>query len=214
MEVQVQVVEMTKPEVIATGVSFEAFLEHYAALHCEWIAGEVHKMPGIELKHLWLSAYLRRLFDVYFALNPIAHLLYDPFIMRLPGLARGRAPDLMIVMKDGQSVLHHNFLEGPADIAIEIVSPSTMSIDHGEKFEEYERGGVQEYWILDFIHEEARFYRMNEEKRYVRVTENDAGHYVTPQLPKFKLHVPTLWSGQLPDALEVMAAVQAMWSAE
>lgn len=201
----------TKAEVLATGVSFEEFLEKYAELHCEWVAGEVHKMPGIELQHLWISAYLRRLFEAYFDFNPIAFLLFDPFVMWLAGIGRGRAPDLMIVMKDSKCVLHHNYLDGPADIAIEIVSPSSISTDHGEKYEEYERGGVPEYWILDFVHQEARFYRMNERQRYVRFNEDVDGSYTTPRLPKLKLHVPTLWQTEFPGAREVLSAVQAMW---
>jgi Uma2 family endonuclease len=201
-------------EVLATGVSFEQFLEQYVGQRCEWVDGEVHKMASIELKHWFLSLYLKRLFETYFDFNPIATLLGDPFVMHLPEIRRGRAPDLSILMNDSASALLHNQLQGAADICIEIVSPGSIRTDHGDKFYEYEKGGVPEYWILDFIHTEARFYRLNEEGLYTRIIEDADGYYVTPQLPKFKLHVPTLWSEKYPGPREVLKMIEAWWEAE
>jgi len=38
---------------------------------------------------------------------------------------------------------------GPPDLVVEIVSPGTRRIDRGEKFIEYARAGVSEYWLVD-----------------------------------------------------------------
>ena len=42
-------------------------------------------------------------------------------------------------------------MNGAADICIEVISPESVIRDRGEKFEEYERGGVGEYWIFDYL---------------------------------------------------------------
>ena len=41
------------------------------------------------------------------------------------------------------------FLRVVPDLIVEILSPSTLSRDRGEKKAIYERGGVLEYWLLD-----------------------------------------------------------------
>lgn len=43
---------------------------------------------------------------------------------------------------------------------------------------------------------------------------NDEGLYRTPLLPKFALHVPTLWQEPLPDPLTVVSPLQAMLNRE
>jgi Uma2 family endonuclease len=82
--------------------------------------------------------------------------------------------------------------------------------DRGDKFVEYEKGGVGEYWIFDPIHKETLFYRLNAEGVYVPQYADVDGNYQTPILPDLMLHVPTLWQEQLPDLYAVAQAVQAM----
>lgn len=46
------------------------------------------------------------------------------------------------------------------------MSPESAERDHGEKFVEYEKGGVPEYWIMDYLHREGHLYRLNAEGIY------------------------------------------------
>ena len=94
------------------------------------------------------------------AYNPIGRVLGEPFVMRLPEFPkRRREPDLMVVLQSNPNKLTETYMDGAADICIEIVSPGTVGTDHGAKLYEYEKGGVQEYWIIDPIRDECRFYR-------------------------------------------------------
>ena len=104
-------------------------------------------------------------------------------------------------------------MDGPADIVIEIVSEESIDRNHGTKFEEYEKGGVPEYWIIDPLHEESRFYRLHEDGRYRRQAEDGGGHYETPALPGLKLHVPTLWQDELPGPAATARIVAEMLEA-
>ena len=52
---------------------------------------------------------------------------------------------------------------GAPDLVIEIVSPSSKSIDYGRKQALYLLSGVREYWIVDPIRESAVIYRAAED---------------------------------------------------
>jgi Uma2 family endonuclease len=197
-------------EILATDVSFETYLERYAAYFCEWIDGTVIKMSPVHEDHDRLSTYLAILLEAYFEIKPIGKMRHDPFVMKLSAINVSREPDLQVILNTNPSKLTPTYMDGPADICIEIVSPESVKRDHGEKFEEYEKGGVPEYWIIDAIHRETRFYRLNEEGIYVRQVEDADGNYRTPNLPGLVLHVPTLWQDNLPGPMAVGKAVEAM----
>lgn len=61
----------------------------------------------------------------------------------------GREPDLLFLARENLDRLKAPYLEGPADLAVEIVSSESRLRDRGEKLAEYEAGGVREDWILD-----------------------------------------------------------------
>jgi Uma2 family endonuclease len=198
-------------EIIATGVSLEDYMEHYAADHCEWVEGVVIKVAPAELKHNKLIYFLLQLFEAYFELRPIGTVVGQPFVMRLPAFPnRRREPDLLVVLNSNPHELKNTYMDGPADLCIEVVSEESTSRDHGEKFEEYEKGGVKEYWIIDHLRRESRFYRLAEDGRYRRFNEDDQGNYHTPTLPGLILHVSTLWQDNLPGPAATASAVKLM----
>jgi Uma2 family endonuclease len=204
------VVKKDSHEIIATGVSFEEYMEKYAGDFCELVEGNVIKKPPIHERHDELSRYLSVLFGAYFAVKPIGIIRRAPFVMRaLPELPK-REPDLQIILKTNPKQPKPTLMDGAADICIEIVSPGSEDTDRGEKFIEYEKGGVGEYWIFDHRRKEALFYRLNEEGVYIPQYADDDGNYRTPILPGFALHVPTLWQSPLPDLFSVADAVKAM----
>ncbi|MEO8393884.1 MAG: Uma2 family endonuclease, partial [Chloroflexota bacterium] len=129
-------------EIVATNVSLEDYMEHYAEQHCEWVEGLVIKMSG-SLTHNDLSYYLHLFLRAYFDLRPIGRVIGQPFVMRLPAFPnRRREPDLMVFLKTNPNELKDTYLDGPADICIEVVSEESVERDHGDKFREYEQGGV------------------------------------------------------------------------
>lgn len=191
--------EEIEDETSPVEVSLEDYMAHYAADHYEWVEGALIPMSPIHEKHDRLTYFLRMLLEAFFELRPIGQVRSDPFVMRLPEFPkRRREPDLMVVLDSNPHELKATFMDGPADICIEVVSEGSIGRDHGDKFEEYEKGGVPEYWLIDPIHTETRFYRRDAEGIYRRQTEDSDGNYRTPALPGLVLHVPTLWQDKLP----------------
>lgn len=197
-------------EIVATGVSEAEYLEKYAEFRCEWVNGTVIKMAPATLRHNKLIAYLGTLFDAYFELNSIGIVAQSPFLQRLPAIGVSREPDLMLILNDNPNTLTATSMNGAADICIEVISPESVLRDRGEKFEEYERGGVGEYWIFDYQRTEALFYRRNEDGVFVRQSEDTDGNFRTRLLPGLVINVPTLWREKLPGPGAIARAVEAM----
>lgn len=197
--------------VSAPQVSLEVYMERFAAHFCEWVEGEVIPMSPVYIYHDRLTRYLAILLETFLSLRPIGQICQAPFVMRLPAFPnRRREPDLQIILNNNPGTLTETYMDGPADICIEVVSPESVARDHGDKFEEYEKGGVREYWIIDPIRSEGRFYRRSGEGIFLRQAEDAEGFYRTPLLPGFALHVPTLWQDALPDPIQTVEAVKAM----
>ncbi|MAS32547.1 MAG: hypothetical protein CL610_00985 [Anaerolineaceae bacterium] len=211
MAINEQQVQHQQGEIVATNVSLEDYMAHYAAHHCEWVEGTVIKVSPSTYQHMKLIYYLYALLDSYFEHRTVGQVIGQPFVIRLPAVPdRRREPDLMVILNDNPHELKETYMDGPADIVIEVVSEESVERDHGEKFAEYEKGGVPEYWIVDPLRNETRFYRMDENGRYRRFTEDNSGHYQTPALPGLNVHVPTLWQETLPGPTATASAVQAM----
>jgi Uma2 family endonuclease len=58
-------------------------------------------------------------------------------------------PDIVFVRKGRDDVLTDRGIEGPPDLAVEVLSPSTAARDRGVKLERYRLYGVPEYWVID-----------------------------------------------------------------
>ena len=58
-------------------------------------------------------------------------------------------PDLVVVLAEHSERITPTKLNGPPDLIVEILSPSTASTDLTLKKQLYERAGVPEYWIAD-----------------------------------------------------------------
>ena len=202
------------PPVVENRISAEEYMEHYAHDHYEWARGEVIKMTPISVWHDELAAYLLILFKTYFALRPIGIVRSEPFVMRLDAVEARREPDLQVILESNPGELTDTAMIGPADICVEIVSPESVARDYGDKFAEYEKAGVKEYWLIDPTRKTAIFYHLNEEGVYKLVAIDEQDHYQTPLLPDLRLHVPTLWQKELPNVIAIVEAMQGMLKAQ
>jgi len=205
------IAERDADSLVATDVSLETYMARYASQHCEWVEGLVFRVSPGEIKHNKLIYFLYTLLNTYFALRPIGQVIGQPFVMRLPAFPkRRREPDLLVVLNTNPHELKATYMDGPADIAIEVVSAESVERDHGDKLREYEQGGVPEYWIIDKLRADCRFLRLNDEGHYVRHDPDTEGNYRTPALPGLALHVPTLLRDELPDPIAIIERIKSM----
>ena len=60
-----------------------------------------------------------------------------------------RRPDLLFCSKDHLDLIGDKAMEGAPDLAIEVLSPSSVKTDRVDKFKQYQKAGVMHYWIID-----------------------------------------------------------------
>lgn len=180
----------------------------------EWVDGEVVMYSPASRLHQEIGGFLYKVLSAYVQLHHLGVVVQAPFQMKL---TQGREPDLLFVASAHLDRLQETHLEGPADLVVEIVSPESLARDRGTKFDEYETGGVQEYWLLDPHRRWAEFYHL-ETGRYRPVFSGDTGIYHSHVLPGFWLRVEWLWPESLPPVedvlLEVGGADYARWLQE
>jgi len=116
----------------------------------------------------------------------------------------GREPDILFVAQEHLDRLKETYLDGPADLVVEITSPESIVQDRGEKFYEYEAGGVGEYWLIDPQRRRAEFYRLGEEGWYQLIPVDEGGVYRSEVVSGFWLRPSWLWEEPLPRVLDVL----------
>jgi Uma2 family endonuclease len=195
-------------------LSFEEFLAWCDEdTWAEWVDGRVVMVSPASDRHQNLADFLTAVLRIYAESRNLGVVRSAPFLMRLPNIPSGREPDLLFVAAAHRDRLKETHLDGQADLVVEIVSPESRLRDRGEKFAEYELGGVPEYWIVDPDLRRADFYRLDPQGRY-RLAEPDAGGaYWAGVIPGFWLRVEWLWQEPLPSPIRAVAEIAGVPSA-
>ena len=181
--------------------------EDYAKIEwdglAEWVDGKVvfHPMPSE--RHQDLLGFILALLRYFAEVHRLGKVYCEPFPMRTGPDLPGRCPDVLFVAGRNSGRLRKNHLEGPADLAVEIVSPDSPRRDRIEKFAEYQQGGVREYWIIDPLQETADFYTLSSPGRLQHLPIKD-DVVESRALPGLWLKVSWLWQEPLPRLIDVM----------
>ena len=203
-------VEISPPMINSAGqtivgpVSYEEFLDWTDEdTHAEWVDGEIEMSSPASGIHQDIEGFLYELLNTFVKMNDLGKVRL-PFQMKT---ARGREPDLIFVAKARLNLIRRTFLDGPADLAVEIVSPESRQRDRVTKVEEYAQAGVGEFWLIDPLESTAHFFQLDEQHTY-RETELDAeGHFHSTALPGFWLNPAWLWQEPLPDAEDALLEI-------
>ena len=176
-------------------MSYEEYLDDLSIPEAtEWVDGEVIEMMSVSRAHAQMVRYVGRILDWYVEVRPIGEVYAEPFNMKTGPALPGRAPDLLLVLNDHADRLTDKNLAGPADLVVEVLSPGTEGTDRGDKFLEYEAGGVTEYWVLDPIREIADFYVRGNDGLFGRGETDADGYFTSTVLPGLRIHPNWLWS--------------------
>jgi Uma2 family endonuclease len=128
---------------VMTAAEFERLREVDDGLRYELIDGVLYVSPAPAWVHQRVVMRLARLLED--ALPPGWEVLGAPFDVRL-GLDTITQPDVVIASLDDYTP---RGLVVPPVLAVEILSPSTRSVDLRVKFVRHLRAGTPHYWIVD-----------------------------------------------------------------
>lgn len=161
-------------------------------------------MSPASQQHQLLASFLTALIQIFVEARQLGVVIPAPFQMKLGPNLSGREPDILFVSTESRERLKATFLDGPADLVVEIISPESRARDRGDKFYEYEQGGVSEYWLLDPLRKQAEFYQLDAERIYRPAAPDENGLYRSRVLPGLTLKVDWLWQEPLPSLLSIL----------
>jgi len=200
------VVQTTSARPLPEGkISYEQFLEWLDEdTWAEWVDGEVVLMSPISDEHQAVVNYLTTLLLFHTLETRAGRVLTEPFQMKSGSNLPGRSPDILFVSAERQHLIQRHFLNGPADLVVEVISPESRARDRGEKYYEYEQAGVREYWIIDPERKQVEFYVLSEKGIYQPAFVGHEGEYRSAAIEGFWLRVEWLW--ERPPMMEVIKA--------
>jgi len=199
---------MTELEVPTRKLTYEEFLEWCDEdTWAEWVDGEVIVLSPASTRHQMIKKFLVGILDTHTQQRDLGIVLDAPFQMKTRPELPGREPDVLFVAKEHLGRLKKAHLDGPADLVVEIISPESRLRDRGEKFAEYEMGGVEEYWLLDLEEQRADFYVLGPDGRYERRAADAQGIYRSQVVPGFWLRVAWLWQEPLGSPVRAVAEI-------
>jgi Uma2 family endonuclease len=172
--------------------------------HVEWVDGEVITMSPVSHRHQDIADFLLALLRHFAEAQRLGKVFSAPFQMKLSTRPSGREPDVMFISNEKLELLKNAYLDGAADLAVEVVSPESVARDRGDKFQEYEQGGVREYWLIDPMREQADFFLLGDDGLYHLASLDADGAFHSRALDGLYLKVEWLWQEPLPTLLSVL----------
>lgn len=165
-------------------------------VRAEWENGEVILMTSPSGEHVDLNGWLVTIL-LYFVEQNDLGLVRMPFSVRLADSSRLREPDILFVAKRRLSIVGTNRLDGPPDLAVEIVSPDSSVRDWRTKYFEYELAGVAEYWVVDPALQRFDLYVLKA-KKYQQQPVDNTGRVQSKVLRGLFIKPAWLWKKPLP----------------
>ena len=114
----------------------------------ELIDGEFHLAPSPDTAHQWASLKLARLMADFVERLLLGVVFTAPYDVILSANDTFQ-PDILFVSEGRRSIITQRACEGPPDLVVEFLSPSTSRQDLILKRARYAQFGVQEYWIAN-----------------------------------------------------------------
>lgn len=198
------VTQRTETENVTREMSYEQFLAWAGEdAHAEWVKGEVVELMPPTERHQEFSMWLGSLLYFFVRFKHLGKVLAAPFEMKLDVIPSSRQPDIIVTLTTSAGRMDGKRLNGAADLAVEIISDDSVTRDRRDKFAEYARSGVSEYWIIDPRLGRYSFqaFTLADEDYFVEIAPDDAGKIHSLVVPGF-IFDPN-WVGQnpLPDPL-------------
>ncbi len=186
-------------------MTFEEYLEWSDHdTDAEWVDGEVVWMSPVTLDNGDLTLFLGSVLRHFVEHNNLGYVFCERVLMRLDTRPSGREPDVVFVAAGRRSILKKGYIHGAADLVVEVVGEESQVRDRQDKYHEYERAGVAEYWIVDAESEQALFFQRDAAGMFQPVPLDGNGVYHSEVLAGLWLRVDWLWQRPLPPLLSVL----------
>lgn len=158
----------------------------------ELINGEIVKKGAPNPKHQLVSGKLFRAITTLVDKKNLGTVLYVPLDVFM-GEYNALQPDLLFVAKAREEIITSNGVEGAPDLIVEILSPSTMKHDRGDKMKIYRKHQVREYWIVDPKNQSIEVYQLKNNEYDLASFAVEEGEIMSEVLPGLSLAVTSIF---------------------
>jgi Uma2 family endonuclease len=151
-----------------------------------------------------LSGWLSWLLRGYVTKKDLGKVYINRVAFRLNDL-NAPEPDIGFIRNGRLAAVKRGFVQGPPDLAVEVVSPDSVERDYEKKWKQYQQAGVREYWIVDELEKKVILLRLQRgEFRQARVRQ---GVLASKVLTGFWLRPEWLWQVPLPDEMRTLRQI-------
>ena len=182
------------PIVSTTKMKASQFLqlgEDPPGVRLELVNGAVAVSPSPIPRHSFVVIKLARILDTHIVENDLGELYQD--VDTLLDEYNVRRPDVLYFSKERTHLVGEKAMEGLPDLAIEVLSPSSIEVDREDKFEQYRDAGVMHYWIIDPAERTVEAWTLTE-GRYIEAGNGaDADVLHLPPFNDLAIHIEELW---------------------
>lgn len=185
--------------------SFAEFIELVPAdQKADLIDGVIYPMSPENLEHNGIVLWLASILGSFVEIKGLGRVTVNRVAYRLTPVTAPE-PDVAVVLESRIGILRDGYVDGPPDVAIEVVSPESVERDYEQKREMYAAAGVQEYWIVDPGDKSVMFLEADRSREGTFAeAELDGTVFRSRSLPGFWLDCRWLVERPLPPALRIV----------
>jgi Uma2 family endonuclease len=186
---------LMKPE-----ISEKEFFEFATEdISCELIDGILMIHSPASIQHERIFQFLLLLLNRFLKKTKGGEVLGSQVVMRLASDLIPE-PDLIVLLPENLTRIKDTFIDGPADLMIEILSPSTKKTDLAIKIPRCLEKGVKEIWAIDPMIEELIIYVPGEDPSVYK----KEGIVRSNILQDFWIKLEWLWTTETIDPLDCL----------
>lgn len=174
-----------------TAQQFLQLGEDPPGVRLELVDGEIAASPSPAPGHSIVDRRLSRILHNYIIANDLGELIGD--VDTIFGLHDVRRPDIIYFTKARLHLVGETAIEGPPDLCVEIISPSSVRIDRRDKFEQYQAAGVQNYWIVDPAERTIEAFALDDGRYRLASRGTGAQTVHLPPFPELAIPLGTIW---------------------
>jgi len=157
----------------------------------ELVDGEVAVSPSPVPDHAYTVLTLGSLLKYHVEQNQLGIVLLD--VDTIFGEHDVRRPDVLYFTAARRHFIGDKAIEGPPDLAVEVISPGSERTDRRDKFKLYAAGKVKHYWIIDPAQKTVESYSLRGGKYVGRVRGSRSDVVKLPPFPKLQIPLAKLW---------------------
>lgn len=118
----------------------------------------------------------------------------------------GPEPDLLYIANNRLRLIQWGHIDGPADLAVEIVTPESIDRDYTTKRQQYEKARIKEYWIIDELEEKVTVFHLDRHNKYRELKPRD-GKFYSKVVSGFWIRAEWLWQNPRPKKLKALKEI-------